>query len=196
MLHPAGCVHSTSPVLLETITLPVLLLVIIPLTVYGSTCTNMHCECTQEKLPVDNCMGLGGHSNHQTCSVSTPCARLCKSMVGTPEALLFAFFCLRGVLVGVVYAGNNVVFKCSPQGLKWVTGRYDHRTPLTMTVPAQSHIHVYKALADLTLFLLLQICDLGSARRLDQTVKQTMAIRTYAWMAPEVRVSTHWTSHC
>ena len=83
----------------------------------------------------------------------------------------------------MVYAGNN-------QGLKWLTGRCDHRTPLTMTVPAQSHIRVYKALADLTLFLLLQICDLGSARRLDQTVKQTTAIGTYAWMAPEVRVSS------
>jgi len=36
-----------------------------------------------------------------------------------------------------------------------------------------------------------QICDLGSARRLNQTVKQTTAIGTYAWMAPEVGASNH-----
>ena len=88
----------------------------------------MHRECTQEKLPVDNCIVLGGHRNRQTCYVSTPCARPFESM---GEVLLFSFFGLRGVSVGVVYAGNNQGFKC-------LTGRCDHRTPLTMTMPAQS----------------------------------------------------------
>ena len=32
----------------------------------------------------------------------------------------------------------------------------------------------------------LQICDLGSARHLEYTQKQTTAVGTYAWMAPEV----------
>jgi len=36
-----------------------------------------------------------------------------------------------------------------------------------------------------------QICDLGSARRLNQTVKQTTVIGTYAWMAPEVGANNH-----
>ena len=32
----------------------------------------------------------------------------------------------------------------------------------------------------------LQICDLGSARHLEYTQRQTTAVGTYAWMAPEV----------
>ena len=38
---------------------------------------------SQEKLPV--CTGLGGHINHQSCSVSTPSACLFKSVVGILE---------------------------------------------------------------------------------------------------------------
>jgi len=34
-----------------------------------------------------------------------------------------------------------------------------------------------------------QICDLGSAKTQDHTTKQTTAVGTFAWMAPEVRQS-------
>jgi len=36
-----------------------------------------------------------------------------------------------------------------------------------------------------------QICDLGSARSLEHTTRQTTAIGTYAWMAPEVGGPTY-----
>ena len=44
---------------------------------------------------------------------------------------------------------------------------------------------MYKSLLKHTKFV-FQICDLGSARRLEDTVKQTTIVGTYAWMAPEV----------
>ena len=50
---------------------------------------------------------------------------------------------------------------------------------------------MYNTLAEHTISFVLQICDLGSARRLDQTVRQTTAVGTYAWMAPEVRGCKH-----
>ena len=58
---------------------------------------------------------------HRALARSSPWGKFCCSL----------FFCLRGVPVGVVYGGNNQRFKC-------LTGRCDHRTPLTITMPAQS----------------------------------------------------------
>jgi len=44
-------------------------------------------------------------------------------------------------------------------------------------------------------FFFSQICDLGSARSLEHTARQTTAVGTYAWMAPEVYDSRQLSVH-
>ena len=67
----------------------------------------------------------------------------------------------------------------------------DCACPVPIFTGSFSRATTYKALA-YTVIIIFQICDFGSAQRRDQTVKQTTAIRTYAWMPPEVGSSTHW----
>ena len=69
----------------------------------------------QEKLHVDVDTGLGGHRNRQSCSMSTLSAHPLSPQrdylnVCTYLALSTILWC-RCVPVGVVYAGNNVIFK-------------------------------------------------------------------------------------
>ena len=64
----------------------------------------------QTKLPVDT--GQGGHHNCRSYSASRPSACPFKSVVGALEDLYLAMSAiplLRGVPVGVVHAGNNVI---------------------------------------------------------------------------------------
>ena len=68
----------------------------------------------QETLPAHT--GLGGHRNHQSCSLSTLSACPFKSVVRTLEVsylALSAILLRRGVPVGVAYTGNNLLVKCS-----------------------------------------------------------------------------------
>jgi len=67
--------------------------------------------CTK-KLPVD--AGLDGHRHCQSRPISALSARPFESVVGTLEVLNMEFSVVlwrRGVPVGVVYAGNNAMFR-------------------------------------------------------------------------------------
>ena len=71
----------------------------------------MH-DVTLEKLPVD--VGPDGHCHRQSRPISAPSAHPFESVVGTLEVLNMEFSVVlwcRGVPVGVVYAGNNAMFR-------------------------------------------------------------------------------------
>ena len=79
----------------------------------GSICGHLSVtQLAQEKLPVD--VGLDGHRHRQSRPISAPSACPFESVVGALEVLNMEFSVVlwrRGVPVGVVYAGNNAMFR-------------------------------------------------------------------------------------